>query len=151
MNHGLMEVGEKHPLWAIKKCLCLPLSTLVLSIPKSCIWGWIDWQSSLTRHISSNIPLCWPEVGTSTVLTEARISDLDFGNTAVCHGGKGRRILDTTLRDLEQNSTKCSAHLRVGKTVLSTLCHQTCPGFLICLPCPFCLVQESILLAQKYK
>lgn len=81
-----------------KERLRLSLSNLVLSIPKSWIWGWVDWQSSLTRHMWSNIPLRWPEVGISTAFTEAGMSDFGFGNSAVYCGGMGRRIWGMRLR-----------------------------------------------------
>lgn len=124
---------QRNILFGQQKCLCLPLSNLVLSIHSQKLHLGLDrltvqsHQAHLKQH-PSVLTWSWhlhcPYWG--------QISDLEFGNSAVCHGGKGRRSLDATLRDLGQNCIRCSAHSRVGKMVFSTFCHQTCPGFLIC-------------------
>lgn len=62
-----------------------------------------------------------------------------FSDFAYCggKGRRGRRIWNMKLSDLEQINTNCWVYFREGKMVSSALYHQTCPGFLVCVPCSF--------------
>lgn len=55
------------------------------------------------------------------------------------------------LSGLEQIHTNCWVYFRAGKMVPSALYHQTCPGFLICVPCLFCLVDDMNMATQNIK
>lgn len=55
------------------------------------------------------------------------------------------------LSDLEQINTNCWVYFREGKMVSSALYHQICPGFLACVPCLFCLVDDNIYFGVNMK
>ena len=152
MNHGLMEVGEKHPLWAIMSLssleqfgteysqkLDLGLDGLTVQSHQACLkqhpfaptWSW----HLHCLHWGQDFRLWFWEQCCLPVMARGG----EFG------------IWDWELSDLEQINTNSWVYFRVGKAVFSTLCHHTCPGFLICLPCSFFLVDYNIVLTQKYK
>lgn len=108
MNHRLMEVREKHLLWAVRNIFVFPWA----------IWYWVFPEAGFGLD----------SPGTSwTTFTDARISDFGFGNSAVCCGGRGEQgegefvVRDWKLNDFKQISTNCWLCFRDRRMVCLTM------------------------------